>query len=98
MPVIWGHVQAVTISVGTKTRIVVTTCAPGAQETIDAEVGRNTLIARGIHTVPLSDIKAGELVELSYIKIGDRAEACMMYLRAHEFLMRASSRPPTEEA
>jgi hypothetical protein len=89
MPVIWGHVQTVTLSVGTSQRIAVTTCAPGLKETIDAQVGRNTLIARGIHTVPLSDIKAGELVELSYVKIGDRVEACMVYLRAHEWLMRA---------
>ena len=89
MPVIWGHVQAVTLGAEATPRIVVSTCAPGPQETINAQVGRNTLIARGIHTVPLSDIKAGELVELSYIKSGDRAEACMAYLRAHEWLMRA---------
>lgn len=84
MPVIWGNVQAITICVGTSPRIVVTTGTPGPQDTIDAHVGRNTLITRGIHTVSLSDIKVGELVELSYIKIGDRAEAYMMYLRAEE--------------
>ena len=89
MPVIWGHVQAVTIGVGMTPRIVVSTCAAGPQETIDAQVGWNTLIALGIHIFPLSDIKAGELIELSYIKIGDRAEACMVYLRAHELRMRA---------
>lgn len=89
MPVIWGHVQAVTLGMGTSQRTSVTTCASGPKETIDAQVGRNTLIARGIHTVPLSDIKAGVLVEISYIKIGDRAEACMVYLRAHELLMTA---------
>jgi len=81
MPVIWGNVQVVTIGVGTSPRILVTTCAPGPQETIDAQVGRNTLISRGIHTVSVSDIKVGELVELSYIKIGDRVEAYMIYLR-----------------
>jgi len=85
MPVIWGNVQAVTMGVGKSPRIVVTTtCAPGPQETIEAQVGRNTLITRGIHTVSVNAIKVGELVELSYIKVGDRAEAYMVYLRAQE--------------
>jgi hypothetical protein len=87
MPVIWGHVQAVTIGMGTGPRILVTACAPGPQETIDARVDRNTHITRGIQTVSLSDIKAGEFIELSYINIGDRTEARMVYLRAQEWLM-----------
>lgn len=65
MPVIWGHVEAVTIGVGTRPRILVNACAPGPQETIDAQVSRNTRITRGIQIVSLSDINCGEFIELT---------------------------------
>lgn len=87
MPVIWGHVQSVTIAMGTSPSILITACTPGPQETIDAQVDRHTHITRGIQTVSLSDIKPGEFIELSYINIGDRTEACMVYLRAQEWLV-----------
>ena len=86
MLLIWGRVEAVTIGLGTRPRIIVTACAPGPQETIDAQVDRNTRIVRGICTVSLSDVKPGEFVELSYINVGGRTEACMVYLRAQEWL------------
>jgi hypothetical protein len=83
MPVVWGNVQAVTTGLETSSRsISVATRTAGFKTTIDAQINGNTLIVRGFRTVALSDIKAGEWVELSYVQTGNRAEACTVYLRA----------------
>lgn len=79
MPIVWGTVEAVTIGTESSPRIIVWT--PGLQRTIDVKVGQNTVIARGIEPVPLTDIKRGEFVELCYTEVQDTSEACMVYLR-----------------
>jgi len=89
MQVVWGEVQAIIKSLETSSRIVVMTYAHGLSQTIDAQIGLDTIIARGIRLVPLSDIKTGEFVELSYITIEDHAVACLVYLRAEQAFMRA---------
>lgn len=67
MPTIWGHLEKVDEQSALAPHIQVRTSLPGGTALrVRAKIGVETLIARGIVPVDVSDLREGEFVEVSY--------------------------------
>jgi hypothetical protein len=67
MPTIWGHLEKVDEISSRYPHIQVRTFLPGGIVIrVRANIGAQTLIARGTNTVDVPDLREGEFVELSY--------------------------------
>ncbi|HXT67869.1 MAG TPA: hypothetical protein VN657_13840 [Nitrospiraceae bacterium] len=67
MPTIWGHLEKVDEQSAPVPHIQVKTSLPGGTALrVRAKIGAQTLIARGVEAVDLSDLREGEFVEVSY--------------------------------
>lgn len=86
MPTIWGHLDKVDdLSVSAPNIQVRTTLSDGTVLRVRAEIRPETLIARGIEPVDLSDLRKGEFVEVSYRHGGDgKLDADTIYVRPEQ--------------
>lgn len=67
MPTIWGHLEKVDKLAAPGLLIQVKTSLPGGTVLrVRAKIGAQTLIARGVEAVDVSDLREGEFVEVSY--------------------------------
>jgi hypothetical protein len=67
MPTIWGYLEKVEELSAPAPHIQVKTSLPGGTALrVRAKIGAQTLIARGIEPVDVSDLREGEFVEVSY--------------------------------
>jgi hypothetical protein len=67
MPTIWGHLENVDESSARAPQIQVRTLLPGGIVIrVRANIGAQTLIARGTEPVAVSGLREGEFVEVSY--------------------------------
>jgi hypothetical protein len=67
MPTIWGHLEKVDKLSISAPHIQVKTALPGGTALrVRAKIGAQTLIARGVEAVDVSDLQEGEFVEVSY--------------------------------
>ena len=86
MPTIWGHLENVDKAPARSPHIQVRTCLPGGIVIrVRANIGAQTLIARGTDAVDVSGLREGEFVELSYRhgKEG-RLDADTIYVRPEQ--------------
>jgi hypothetical protein len=83
MPTIWGHLAKIDKLSGPAPHILVkTSLAGGTALRVRAKIGAETLIARGIEPVDVSDLREGEFVEVSYRYGGDGwLDADSIYVR-----------------
>ena len=84
MPTIWGSIETIDDGAKGPRRIQIKTMvsfAQGCVMRVRAIVRTQTLIARGIQRVDLSNLRAGEFVELSYHDTSGRLEAETIYVR-----------------
>lgn len=69
MPTIWGHLETVDKAPACPPHVQVRTFLPGGIAIrVRANIVAQTLIARGAFAVNVSDLREGELVEVSYQK------------------------------
>ena len=83
MPTIWGHLENVDKAPACPPYIQVRTFLPGGSVIrVRANIVAQTLIARGIDAVDVSDLREGEFVEVSYQqgKVG-KLNAVTIYVR-----------------
>jgi len=67
MPTIWGHLEKIDeLSVPAPNIQVRTILPDGTALRVRAKIGAQTVIARGIESVDVSDLRKGEFVEVSY--------------------------------
>jgi hypothetical protein len=67
MPTIWGHLEKVDeLSVPAPNIQVRSILSDGTVLRVRANIGAQTIIARGIESVDMSDLRKGEFVEVSY--------------------------------
>ena len=67
MPTIWGHLEQVDDLSARSPHIQVRTYLPGGNVIrVRANIGAQTLIARGTDVVDVSGLREGEFVEVSY--------------------------------
>jgi hypothetical protein len=67
MPTIWGHLEKVDeLSVPAPNIEVRILLSAGAVLRVRAKIGAQTVIARGVEPVNASDLRKGELIEVSY--------------------------------
>lgn len=67
MPTIWGHLENVGTAPARTSHIQVRTLLPGGIVIrVRANIGAQTLIARGTEPVDVSGLRDGEFVEVSY--------------------------------
>jgi hypothetical protein len=86
MPTIWGQLEGTDeLSVRTP-HIQVRTCLPGGIVIrVRANIGAQTLIARGTESVGVSGLREGEFVEVSYRHGRDgKLDADTIYVRPEE--------------
>lgn len=86
MPTIWGHLEKVAELSVRSPHIQVRTFLPfGIVIRIRANIGEQTIIARGTEPVAMSGLYNGEFVELSYRHSREgRLEAEAIYVRPAE--------------
>lgn len=83
MPTIWGHLEHVDELSARAPHIEVRTFLPGGVVIrVRASIVAQTLIARGTDAVDVSELREGELVELSYHQGKEgRLNAITIYVR-----------------
>ena len=86
MPTIWGHLEKVDGLSARSPRIQVRTLLPGGIVIrVRANIGAQTLIARGTEPVDVSGLREGEFVEVSYRHGRDgRLDADTIYVRPEQ--------------
>jgi hypothetical protein len=86
MPTIWGHLEHVDSAQARALQIQVRTVLPGGIVIrVRANIGAQTLIARGTDAVDVSDLREGEFVEVSYRQGKEgRLHAVTIYVRPEQ--------------
>jgi hypothetical protein len=86
MPTVWGHLEKLDeLSVPAPNIQVRTILPEGTVLRVRAKIGAQTIIARGIKPVDLSDLREGEFVEVSYRHGRDgRLDADTIYVRPEQ--------------
>jgi hypothetical protein len=86
MPTIWGHLENVDKLSARSPHIQVRTSLPGGIVIrVRANIGAQTLIARGTEQVAASGLREGEFVELSYRHSREgRLDAETIYVRPEQ--------------
>ena len=86
MPTIWGHLEKVNKAPARSLHIQVRTSLPGGIVIrIRANIGAQTLIARGTEPVDVSGLRDGEFVEVSYRHGREgRLDADTIYVRPEQ--------------
>jgi hypothetical protein len=86
MPTIWGHLENVDKAPARSPHIQVRTSLPGGIVIrIRANIGAQTLIARGTEPVDVSGLRDGEFVEVSYRHGREgRLDADTIYVRPEQ--------------
>ena len=86
MPTIWGHLEHVDTAPAHAPKIRVRTVLPGGIVIrVRANIGAQTLIARGTEPVDVSGLREGEFVEVSYRHGREgRLDADTIYVRPEQ--------------
>ena len=86
MPTIWGHLEEVDKAPACSPHIQLRTSLPGGIVIrVRANIGTQTLIARGTEPVDVSGLREGEFVEVSYRHGRDgRLDAETIYVRPEQ--------------
>lgn len=86
MPTIWGHLENVESAPARASHIQVRTLLPGGIVIrVRANIGAQTLIARGTEPVAVSGLREGEFVEVSYRQGREgRLDADTIYVRPEQ--------------
>lgn len=86
MPTIWGHLELVDELSARAPHVQVRTLLPGGIVIrVRANIGAETLIARGTEPVEMSGLREGEFVEVSYRQGREgRLDADTIYVRPEQ--------------
>ncbi len=86
MPTIWGHLEHVDTAPAHAPQIQMRTVLPGGTVIrVRANIGAQTLIARGTEPVAVSGLREGEFVEVSYRQGREgRLDADTIYVRPEQ--------------